>query len=97
MLYLGTQHADDVLQVSDRTRQPINPGDDQCVALTQEVQNRCELGATPSKSAPVPLRRSGFVQYAQQMAAHESAHLKLEWVWSACAPRMLAASRVACA
>ena len=33
-----------------------------------------------SKPATVPLRRSGFVQYAQHMAAHESAHLKLEWV-----------------
>ena len=41
-----------------------------------------------SKSATVPLRRSSFVQYVQQMAAHVSAHLSSNGVVDACAPRM---------
>jgi len=47
---LASKLAHDVLQVADRARQPINPGDDQRVALADEVEDGAQLGAAFRRS-----------------------------------------------
>jgi hypothetical protein len=52
---LGFERADDVLQVPDRTRQPVDAGDHQHVTVADEIEHSAQLGAALGAGAALLL------------------------------------------
>ena len=53
---LGLELPDDVLKVGQRSGEAVDPGDDERVALMQEVEQQAKLGSTIDRGAALFLR-----------------------------------------